>query len=893
VSGPEVRLIEWLREPAACDLLSDRFLIEREAGIGGMGIVYRALDQSTGAAVALKVLRRTDASSRRRFANEVEALERLADPTIVRYVAHGMLEEDQPFLAMEWVEGESLAERLARGPLAVTEVVALGMRIASALRAAHALGVIHRDIKPSNVLLPSGDIERAKVADFGLARFLSAPHLTTSGFAFGTPGYASPEQVRGTGDVDARADLFSRGCVMFRCLTNAEAFAGPELLAIIAKLVLEDPPPVQTLRPEVPADLSDLVARMLAKDPAQRPASAADIVAALEDVKRCLASPSSRVSRAPAAPARRRRAAWLVAGVGALALGGAVLSVRARSRASGETELVRAPPPVSAGAAQPVLITDLPTSSTCHSDAILDYREGLQALREATPERAYKAFDRAMQKDPACPQVLLRVLHAGRWVLPVAEQREHLRRALVYRDALSERDRVLLDAFAVTVASDPVDFETSSRIIAEGARRFPNDAELSHLAAAGAFLLVKTAREMEEVVAFSRRAVASDPSYADAWMVLGWTYERLGDVDEEAKSYARCLDASPAAVECITSRITLLRRRGLCEEAEALSRQWIARDPSSDRAYQVLAALVAALDGAPESIEEVQRMRWAHLPRDAFARGEVVRLHDRAKLAAWTGHFQEALALGEELERRTAEDPHIEAHLRGARILVESLLETGRRDEAASFASRFLRRKVAWTNSPLSGDRTETGAAYYEPNLLGLALEEGRISAEAWRAAAGAWEQRAQTTNGVMKMNPIESWTLRWGSAVGSRVDAAEAMQNAPASAAQDIVLPTLIAFQPGLLQAHEGRLRLASGDAVHAAPLLDAAARSCEGLEQPFLNTRAHLWAGLASEKLGKNRDACEHYEVVMHRWGKAIPRSVTAAEAAKRRHALGCVTP
>ena len=875
MAAPEARLVELLREPAARDLLGDRFRIEREAGIGGMGIVYRAVDEASGAVVALKVLRKTDAASRRRFANEVDALERLSHPAIVRYVAHGLLEDDQPYLAMEWVEGETLSGRLEGGPLTVSEVITLGLRVASALRAAHAMGIVHRDIKPGNVLLPEGDLERAKVADFGLSRFLGAPHATTSGAAFGTPGYAAPEQVRGGDDVDGRADLFSLGCLLFRGLTNAEAFAGAEVLTVIAKLVLEDAPRAKAVRGDVPDALDALIAQLLSKNAKDRPASADAVIEALESLRKDPFSQKTTPRRKTTSTQKATLTKAAIAAAVALALGGAY-------------RIARTPEPAAKVEAKATRVIDLAASATCRPDAVLDYREGLQALREATTERAYKAFERAMDKDPACPEVLLRVLQTGRWMRPIAEQREHLHRVLVYRDALSARDRVLLDSLVATIASEPSDFEGAARILNDGAARFPDDVELVHLAVHAKFLLVKTVQQIQPVLAFARRAVELDPGYAEAWMVLGWTYERTGQMGEEANAYAHCSELSPTAVECLSSRVTLLRRRGLCQEAESLTRQWMARDPSSDHTFRELAALVAA-GGAPrESIEETMHMRWAHLPAE---RREIVRLHDRAKLAAWTGDFREAIALGEELERRTADDAHIEAHLRGLRIRLDALIETGKMDEAARLAEGFLRRKVAWANSPLSGDRTETGAVYYEPNLLGLAMANGRLPPEAWRAAAGAWEQQAQTTTSFMRMNPFETWTLRWGSAIGPHVDPAEAMKSMPALPTGDPILPTLIAFQAGLLQAYEGRLRLASGDASHAASLLQDAAHSCQGIDQPFLNTRTHLWLGQAHEKLGHTREACEAYAVVTRRWGASTPGSVSAAEAAKRSRVLGCV--
>lgn len=147
-------------------------MIERLAGSGGMGAVYRAIDQAAGAPVALKVL--GPAADADRFAREIATLADLQHPCIVRFVAHGVV-EGTPFLAMEWLDGEDLAARVARGPLGVAESVAIAARVGAALGHAHARGVVHRDVKPSNVLLPGGRADDARLVDFGIARAGSAP----------------------------------------------------------------------------------------------------------------------------------------------------------------------------------------------------------------------------------------------------------------------------------------------------------------------------------------------------------------------------------------------------------------------------------------------------------------------------------------------------------------------------------------------------------------------------------------------------------------------------------------------------------------------------------------------------------------------------------------------
>src|SRR5262247_1138478 len=149
------------------EMIAGRFSIERVAGAGGMGTVFRALDAEGGGPVALKLLGREGNAEQARFVREARVLSALEHPGIVRYVAHGLSTAGEPFLAMEWLEGEDLGARLARGPLSVEESLALVRGAAEALGVAHERGVIHRDVKPSNLFLPEGDIRRVKVLDFG------------------------------------------------------------------------------------------------------------------------------------------------------------------------------------------------------------------------------------------------------------------------------------------------------------------------------------------------------------------------------------------------------------------------------------------------------------------------------------------------------------------------------------------------------------------------------------------------------------------------------------------------------------------------------------------------------------------------------------------------------
>ncbi|WP_437572890.1 protein kinase domain-containing protein [Sorangium sp. So ce542] len=287
----------------AADVIEDRFEIERLAGSGGMGDVYRARDRVSGQAVALKVLQGASASDLRRFAREAEALVTLRLPGVVQYVAHGVTGAGQPYLAMEWLDGVTLEERLAAAPLTLAESVALAARVAATLGAVHRLGVVHRDLKPSNLMLVDGAVERVTLLDFGIARDLRlAQTLTSPGAVLGTPGYMAPEQVRGDAPVDARADVFALGCVLFECLARRPPFLGNSALALLIRVVLEEPPRLGELRDGIPERLERLVARMLAKNAGERPRDGAAAAAELAAVAGEGLSIGASAAEAPAAP---------------------------------------------------------------------------------------------------------------------------------------------------------------------------------------------------------------------------------------------------------------------------------------------------------------------------------------------------------------------------------------------------------------------------------------------------------------------------------------------------------------------------------------------------------------------------------------------------------------
>ncbi|MBI3081016.1 MAG: protein kinase [candidate division NC10 bacterium] len=289
-----------------------RYQVLAEVGRGAMGVVYKAQDPRIGRLVAIKTVAGAAAARGEflaRFTREAQAAGRLSHPHIVTVYDAGE-EGAEPFIAMEFVEGETLEARLrSGGPLPWREAVQVAADVADALAYAHAHGIVHRDIKPANIMLtPDG---RAKVMDFGVAR-LATSHLTQEAAAIGTPSYMAPEQVLGR-PADARTDLFALGVVCYEMLTGEKPFGGPDLATVAYRIAHEDPLPLGSARRDLPDGLQALVDRCLAKDPADRPAGALELLQGLKAL--------AEVSReaAPALDSDRTRIA--VHGAGASTTG--------------------------------------------------------------------------------------------------------------------------------------------------------------------------------------------------------------------------------------------------------------------------------------------------------------------------------------------------------------------------------------------------------------------------------------------------------------------------------------------------------------------------------------------------------------------------------------------
>jgi serine/threonine-protein kinase len=375
--------------------LADRYTLERELGRGGMATVYLAHDLRHDRPVALKVLHPDLAATLgpERFQREIRYAARLQHQHILTVLDSGD-SGAQLWFAMPYVDGESLRERLRRErQLPMEDSLRIGREAAQALQYAHQHNVLHRDIKPENILLTRDG--NTLVADFGVARALATEEaLTQTGLTVGTPAYMSPEQAAGERQLDARSDVYSLGCVLYEMLSGEPPFTGPTAQAIMAKRFGTSPTPVRVTRPEVPAEVDDVVPRALARTPADRFASAGEMAEAL---RLGVATPAATrvVERAPtAAPqaGHAHRTRWLVAGgFAALALVAMVAFMRSHGRpASLDPSVI---------AVAPFRVTGSDSSLGYLREGMVDLLatklSGTAALRPADPRSLLAAWGRA------------------------------------------------------------------------------------------------------------------------------------------------------------------------------------------------------------------------------------------------------------------------------------------------------------------------------------------------------------------------------------------------------------------------------------------------------------------------------------------------------------------
>jgi len=606
-----------------------------EVARGGHGVVYRAQDDA-GQQVALKLLlahRAQNQQARQRFQAEVNALTRLRHPHVVPILGAGE-HEGCPWMALEYVEGESLEARLRRGPLSIHEAIRVAQQLALALSYVHGCGVVHRDLKPDNVLL-RGD--QALLTDFGLVLDdqRDASRITASGAFQGTPGYWAPEQAEGETRAHGPAtDVYGLGAVLYACLTGHPPVQARSLQEHLQADRFRSTPAPHTLRPEVPAWLSELCMSCLALLPAARPATAEELGRALLLARGPLSAANERA---------RGHGGWWV-GLGALTLIaglGLTWSLWPEDEPSAAelaTQPEDGPPPSPSGersradqARERAEEAARKASEGRHAEAIEELDEALELDPNdavAYTDRGFSRFqlgrhaeaiedcDRALQLDPyATFGYLTRGMakaELGRYVEAIADYDEVLllepNNLLAYRNRGHSRGKLGRDAEAI---------EDYDRVL----QLNPNDVRA--LASRGT-CKAKLGRHAEAIEDFDR-ALLLDPNDAFAYANRGANKGKLGRYAEAAEDYAKAVELDP-------DNVLLHLNLGLCKNtlgryAEALDDfdRALQLDPNNPTAYAHRGIGKAELERFAEAIADFDQALALGLPARTAAQVRAAR----------------------------------------------------------------------------------------------------------------------------------------------------------------------------------------------------------------------------------------------------------------------------
>jgi serine/threonine-protein kinase len=419
-------------------VLYGQFEVQDECGQGAMGTVYRAHQRTIDRIVAIKILRREllqEPGVVRRFVREARAAAKLSHPNIVAVHLVGETDDGVPFLVMEYVDGVSLEALCQKdGRQSPARTIALGRQIATALAEAHHAGIVHRDLKPANILVSAHARvpDLVKVLDFGIAKIVDRSggesQVTRDGMIFGTPHYIAPEQASGEA-IDARADLYALGVILFRLTTGRLPFEGGAGMQVVLRHLREPPPRPRDLEPSIPEPLESLILSCLAKDRSERPASAEALLSELEWIEAALPNlpvepathgATARMKSAPeeppagelAAPSPwRRRALSLLGGGLAAALVVGTLAGLLIARARHPAPRVAAPARAASQAALvPVLAAVRPLVSRPLVDEHVTRQGGL-TLRAGfvAPPAEHQAATLRIELDGAAPHASARV----------------------------------------------------------------------------------------------------------------------------------------------------------------------------------------------------------------------------------------------------------------------------------------------------------------------------------------------------------------------------------------------------------------------------------------------------------------------------------------------------
>ena len=862
------------------------FRIVEKLGEGGMGVVYKAVDEKLERTVAIKLLPPTlsnDVGRRTRLLREARSAAAATHANIA--ALHEVGEAGgRVFLVMEYVEGHTLRRVLSEEPLPLGEALRIARGIARGLARAHERGIVHRDLKPDNVMI---DVDgEPKILDFGLAKLreqaeaiagpsraelenqATAAVVTLEGQVVGSPGYMSPEQARGKG-VDHRTDLFSFGVILYELVTSRRPFVGDTTLEIMIAATRDAHVPASRLNPGVTPELEAVIDRCLAKDPVDRFPDARELVKALESIA------TSQTQRTPGAslPApdrgRRARLGRIGAATG-LGLAAAVVGFVALRGSNGTTGGGGATSEAGAPASTAIVtVTDEDVPATLGPEAKGEYSAGLQALRDDAWGRAADHFRRAVALDPGVAAPHLRLAMTLETTTSQAEdKRAELGKAVALRSQLNARDAALLEALEPVLGRvHPEPAEAVTKLRAASAR-FPLDVELlDWLGSLGA----PSAR-----LDASRRATELDPKDGQAWENLAKAEAIEGDGEGARRALEQCTTVAVDASDCLIWTANLDAAEGRCADMERTARRLSDLDPQNGP--RSLAAATASLGGSPETIAELLDQHVAHVSNNIrpFQRA----LADAA-LAVHAGRFLAARVSLSDLSGILAASSNtaLPRHLLVASWSTELAQEVGDYAVARAQAQDWVARSGTWAT---------TGAPAFGLDVSMAVSRVGLEDPAAADAARAAWLADPSRRDAP----PQIVWALGWALPAQTRADAVAAIAASSGLPSPPALHPSqaIVGMIPGVPEAGVGHAYLLAGRPADALPWLKSAAAACNDLFQPFLHARAVLELAQALDQSGDRAGACAAYATLVTKWGDAKPKSVTASAARAGRAALGC---
>ncbi len=752
-------LLEQLQES-----LGSAYTIDRELGGGGMSRVFLATETRLNRKVVVKVLSPDLAAgvSAERFEREIQLAARLQQANIVPLLATGDT-KGLPYFTMPFVEGESLRARIAaHNKFSITETVSILRDVARALSYAHAVGIVHRDIKPDNVLLSHG---AAVVTDFGIAKALSdsrtetgGSSLTQTGTSLGSPAYMAPEQVAGDPKVDHRADLYAFGCMGYELLAGEQPFSADTPQRVFAAHLTQKPRPIDSLRPDAPRSLAALIMRCLEKEPADRPANAAEILTALESVSTSDPDAPATPTRAPRSPKVRRIAVAAGALVLVVVAGAAIRKFYGPAGSSSTDKSVAV----------------LPLANLSGDKANDYFGEGLaQEITGALAKAGLRVVGRssafALSAKGASAGEIGRQLHVGN-VLQGSVQRagDQVRISVSLISAPDESvlwsekyDRPIKDVFAV---QDEIARAVAGELkvkLAGGQRLRQADTQNpdAHAAYLQALYLWnrRSAPVLRQAIARFAEAVRLDPNYAQAYGGMAMAYVVMPAYDDigSTEMLNRAREAARRALALDSQNVQALTALGYTEALQyrnAISEKTFKRAIAADSGFatahfwyglllmqqvrneEALAAITHARSLEPASLvintavtqvlydmrryDEAERSGRMVLQLDSTLQLGIV---DLAKVLIEQGKTKTAIPMLEPI----VDVPGF-SHLEKVGVLAYALAKDGRIEDAKA----LLEKEMESPTTKLSTQRGMIGAAYDAIGNRDKAIEVLRAAVE-------------------------------------------------------------------------------------------------------------------------------------------------------------------